>query len=329
MSTGIEVEIPSTKEREILSLPPNSFSGLLLRAQNADGGWGYRPGCLSSTEPTAWAILALQPHKDLSGKVLSSALDWLQRTQMAEGAWPTGSGKDPGCWVTALACLALLRWPETSGAAVSRGVEWLCETWPAEGNLMWRLRQRCQPKVAEIVRQNHSLQGWGWTPETASWVEPTAYTMILLQNIPGGICSPRAAERMELGEKMLYDRACPGGGWNAGNPLVYGVAGVPRVGPTVWALLALRKHKSRSANAEGLAWLEQSYKNIRSPGSLALAQLCLKVYGRPVKPADIDLWNFYSANRFLQSTPVIAWASLAVGSVPGWLKGSSQAEGAK
>ena len=29
---------------------------------------------------------------------------------------------------------------------------------------------------------------------------------------------------------MLYDRMCPGGGWNCGNPKVYGVAGEPLVG---------------------------------------------------------------------------------------------------
>jgi hypothetical protein len=31
----------------------------LLETQSADGGWGYRPGAASATEPTAWALQAL------------------------------------------------------------------------------------------------------------------------------------------------------------------------------------------------------------------------------------------------------------------------------
>ena len=329
MFTGIEVENPTTNESEILPLPQHFFPDLLRRIQNADGGWGYHPGSQSSTEPTACSTLALQAYEEPSGKALSSALGWLQRTQMPEGAWPTGSGRDPGCWVTALACLALLRSSTTSESAVTQGIKWLCNTWPAEGNLLWRLRQRWQPKAAEIVRQNHSLRGWGWTPETASWVEPTAYAIILLQNVPEDLRSPQAVERMELGEKMLYDRACPGGGWNAGNPLVYGVPGVPRIGPTAWALLALREHPDHAAAAEGIKWLEQSYQDIQSPGSLALAHLCLKVYGRTAQSAESGLRNFYSTNQFLQNVPVIAWASLAVSGVPGWLECPPQHGGAE
>lgn len=327
MSVTAELKSPPTKEQEILSLPQGFFPDFLRRSQNADGGWGYRPGFQSTTEPTAWAILALQPHEAPSSKVLTLASDWLLRAQMASSAWPTRSGKDPGCWVTALACLALLNLSTPAEAAISRGARWLCETWPAEGNFLWRMRQRWQPGVETVVRQNHALRGWGWIPNTASWVEPTAYALILLQNIPEDLRPPQASERIQLGEKMLYDRACPGGGWNAGNPLVYGVPGVPRMGPTVWALLALRHHKERAANAEALAWLDQHSKTIQSPGSLALAQLCLRVYGRTTLPIETELSHLYHNNQFLQSIPVAAWASLALGSLPGWLEGSSQTRG--
>jgi hypothetical protein len=325
MSAGIYVHGISPQERDIHTLPHDFFPDLLRRAQNVDGGWGYRPGLQSTTEPTAWSVLALQAHEDPSAKILSSARDWLRRAQTDEGAWPTGSGKEPGCWVTALACLALVGVPDPPKDAVIRGTKWLCNTWPAEGNLLWRLRQRGQEKSATVVHQDHSLRGWGWTPNTASWVEPTAYTMILLQNVPEGLRSPQAVKRIQLGEKMLYDRACPGGGWNAGNPLVYGVAGVPRVGPTAWALLALRDHKDHSANLKGLEWLDRSFQSLRSPGSLALAQLCLNVYGRERETIAAKLEDFYGNNQFLQSIPTVAWASLALNALPNWLECSSQA----
>jgi hypothetical protein len=325
MSAGIDVHRTSPQERDIHTPSHDFFTDLLRRAQNADGGWGYRPGLQSTTEPTAWSVLALQAHEDPSGKILSSARDWLRQTQTDKGAWPTGSGKEAGCWVTALACLALVTMPDTSKDAVIRGTKWLCDTWPAEGSLLWRLRQRWQEKSATVVHQDHSLRGWGWTPNTASWVEPTAYTLIMFQNVPEELRPPKAAKRIQLGEKMLYDRACPDGGWNAGNPLVYGVPGVARVGPTAWALLALRDHKDHSANLKGLEWLDQSSQNLRSPGSLALAHLCLKVYGRAREPIEPKLEDFYSCNQFLQSIPATAWASLALNALPSWLECSSQA----
>ncbi|HET7100912.1 MAG TPA: hypothetical protein VFJ52_07175, partial [Terriglobia bacterium] len=262
-----------------------------------------------------------------SGKTLASATDWLQRAQMTTGAWPTGSGKEPGCWVSALACLALISLKGPSQDAVVRGASWLNETWPAEGNLLWRLRN-LQQKADSVARQDHSLRGWGWTPNTASWVEPTAYALILLQNIPTRDRHSQAAKRIQLGEKMLYDRACPGGGWNVGNPLVYGVPGVARISPTVWALLALRNRKDRAANLEGVDWLHQRYQSLRSPASLALAHLCLKVYGRAAEDIETQMGDFYSNNQFLQSILAIAWASLALNRLPCWLGCSSQAQDA-
>ena len=326
MPTDTQLENPAWKGEDIHASSQDIFGGFLRRAQNPDGGWGYRPGTQSSTEPTAWATLALRGQEAADGQALASAAEWLRRAQSAEGAWPTGSGKDPGCWTTALACLALLKPATPPEDAIARGLQWLCATWPAAGNLLWRLRQRWPGKSEVIVRQDHSLRGWGWTPKTASWVEPTSYALILLRNVPEASRPADAAKRIALGEKMLYDRVCPGGGWNAGNPLVYGVAGVPWISPTVWALLALKNHKGRAANQESLEWLERICQNIQSPGSLALAQLCLRVYGRPAKPTEPRLEDLCQHNRFLQNVPVAAWALMAASGIPGWLKDSVQAK---
>jgi hypothetical protein len=325
MSAGTDLYRISPQERGVHTQQHNFFPDLIRRAQNADGGWGYRQGIHSTVEPTAWSILALLAHEGPSGKVVASACEWLLQTQTEKGAWPTSSGKDAGCWVTALACLALANSPGPSDDAIIRGTKWLCDTWPAEGNLLWRLRQRRQQKSETVVHQDHSLRGWGWTPDTASWVEPTAYVMIMFQNLASELSPPQAARRIELGEQMLYDRACPGGGWNAGNPLVYGVPGVPRIGPTAWALLALRHNPTHSTVLEGLQWLERNYQSPRSPASLALTHLCLKIYGRGARPIETALDGFYRNNQFLQSIPVVAWASLALADLPCWLSSSSQA----
>ncbi len=292
----------------------------LRDAQNPDGGWGYRPAHHSAIEPTCWALLALAGSEESSelAAACRRGRDWLLGTQLPDGSWPAFPGQSRGCWVTPLACLALHEPGNTSGAT-ARGVEWLCDAWPGEGSLWWRLRARLS-RSSSLVRQNSSLRGWSWTPGTSSWVEPTAYVLLMLRNLFPEALSRRAGKRQQLAEAMLYDRMCPDGGWNSGNPFVYGVAGEPLVAPTAWALLALENHRERAENQKSLNWLALAYEQILGPGSLALAHLCLRTYGRPAPPLEPALERLYAANRFLQSVTVTAFAAMALAPQCGWLR---------
>jgi hypothetical protein len=147
-----------------------------------------------------------------------------------------------------------------------------------------------------------------------------------LKNLSGELLPPSSGKRVRLAEAMLYDRMCPGGGWNAGNPLVYGVAGMPRVGPTVWALLALLDQRDRPENRKSLDWLSAAFPEIQGPGSLALAHLCLQAHGRAVlgnrksSPVlETSLRTRQAVNQFLMNVPVVAWAAIALSGVPDWL----------
>ena len=291
----------------------------LLEAQNADGGWGYRPGGQSSVEPTSWALLALLTPRLLESSTsrLLDCVRWLRERQLEDGSWPSFAGQPRGCWATSPASLALYARGD-SLEQVARGLHWLAKTWPAEGGF-WRrwgakIRQRNR-----VIRQDPSLRGWSWTPGTASWVEPTSCALIAFRHIPKGLHPRAAGRRRQLAERMLYDRMCPGGGWNSGNPLVYGAAGVPRIGPTVWALLALRDYRDRPENRQSLDWLEQAYSQIQGPGSLALAHLCLEFHGRSVPPLEPRLAELSSNNQFLGNTLVAAWATIALSGRPSWL----------
>jgi hypothetical protein len=194
--------------------------------------------------------------------------------------------------------------------AVERGLRWLLNEWPAESTLWWRVRQALFS--SRETRQNSSLCGWNWTPGTASWVEPTAHALLFLRSLPAKMYSSQGAKRRQLAERMLYDRICPGGGWNSGNPLVYGVAGVPRVGPTVWALLALRDDAERAEIQMSLDWLQGAYGTIHGPASLALAHRCLAAYGRRVPPLAPALDELYPRNRFFENVLTNAWIILAL-----------------
>jgi hypothetical protein len=244
-------------------------------------------------------------------------LRFLRAAQLPDGSWPSTPEEKVGCWVTSLACWVLLV-DKDSRKAVAAGLRWLCQDWPSDSTLWrrWLARFSSQRQVAPI---NDSLRGWGWTPRTSSWVEPTSFALLVLAQCPRDLLPAAAARRQRLGEGMLYDRMCPGGGWNCGNPRVYGVAGEPLVVPTAWALLALRDHPGRSENTMSLAWLQASVGSIQGAGSLALARICLETNGL-VWPANAPkLRDFYGKNEFLQSVQVAAWACLA--SIPrrNWL----------
>jgi len=283
----------------------------LITHQNSDGGWGYHPASPSAVEATAWALAALisSRQEPSPAEVCDRARDWLLQTQRTDGSWPPFPGHPQGCWVTSIASQAL-HLQGGSPQSVERSLHWLINSWPAEGGVCWRLRQTLFP--SRVARQDNSLRGWNWTPGTASWVEPTAHALLFLRSLPAEMLSPQAAERRQLAERMLYDRMCPGGGWNSGNPLVYGVAGVPRIGPTAWALLALREHSERAEIQMSLHWLEGAYNAIHGPASLALGHGCLASYGRRVPPLVPALGKLYAHNHFFQNVLTSAWVLLAL-----------------
>jgi hypothetical protein len=298
----------------------------LLRAQKADGGWGYQPESEGSVEATSWALLALTAHADKYGvsEAAKRGCEWLLRAQLSDGSWPVFAQQETGCWVTTLATLALRECGKDPGA-VARGQQWLCQAWPGEGGLGWRLRRRIFGR-SKTVQQDFSLRGWSWTPGTSSWVEPTAYALLALRQVAAGVDARRAEKRRTMAEAMLKDRMCPGGGWNCGNPLVYGTPGQPLVGPTVWALLALSGTDESPEVGESLEWLESAYKGVHGPGSLALAHLCLNSYGRATRTLEEDLARLYETNEFFGKVHVMAWSALALGASREWFRRRSHAE---
>ena len=116
--------------------------------------------------------------------------------------------------------------------------------------------------------QNESYFGWSWTAGTASWVEPTSYAMVCLRATRAEVLPATAERRLRVGEALLFDRMCPGGGWNCGNPMVYGVPGEPQVASTVWAF-SRQGHPDRPEVQQSVRWLEGKLPSIQSPASLA------------------------------------------------------------
>jgi hypothetical protein len=291
----------------------------LRNSQNADGGWGFHPQLESRVEPTCWALQALQCWSSfgIGSASFDRGFEYLRATQLSDGSWPATPGANAGSWVTSLCCWVLAQVPGCS-PGVGAGFRWICQDWPAD-TTPWRrflARFSSQRGVAPV---NYSYRGWGWTPGTSSWVEPTSFALISLERGNEQSVPSDAARRRNLAEALLYDRMCPGGGWNCGNPLVYGVPGEPLIVPTVWALIALRHHSARPGNVMSLEWLEASVANIQSAGSLALAKICLETYGRNWPGNPTSFHDLYERNGFLESVQTAAWTCLALSDRTSWL----------
>jgi hypothetical protein len=310
---------PGGAERE--SFVEQTCLPFLREKQNTDGGWAFQPGNQSRVEPTAWALLALQEFA--SSTATQDAIDrgllFLVKAQLENGGWAAVSGRSEACWVTSLACWAL-RPNKEHARSLIRGLRWLNEDRPRDSGFGWRMAQKLTGMIGRnrISSQSPSFSGWGWTPHTASWVEPTCYAMIVQR---GEAASPLSnlRRRYKLAEAMLYDRMCPGGGWNCGNPRVYGVAGQPQVGPTVWALVALREHSQRAENRKSLDWLETNQDTVGSPESLALAHIGLGAYGRCNSALAENLYGLYESATLPWSVQAVSWAALAFSQSSKWL----------
>ena len=291
----------------------------LQRLQNEDGGWGYVEARESRVEPTAWALLALQ--ESSSSQVTQDSVDrglrFLKGAQLENGSWAAVSGHTEGCWVTSLACWALHAHADYIESLL-RGLRWLNEDLPADSGFVWRIvRRLSDPK--KINAQNPSLNGWSWTRHTSSWVEPTAYALIVQQSRAAKPESASMLRRCKVAEAMLYDRMCAGGGWNCGNPRIYGVAGQPQIGPTVWALVALREYPQRDENRLSLDWLASEGQTNSTPESLSLAIIALRIYGRRITDFIDRLFKLYQSASFPWSVPAMSWATLAMSDSLKWL----------
>jgi Prenyltransferase and squalene oxidase repeat len=301
----------------------------LRAAQNPDGGWGFRNGAQSRVEPTAWALVALNQAFSTSDATTNHdaserGLRYLAGSQLVDGSWPAAPGQGQGAWVTSLACWAFLSANENRDA-LAHGLNWLAAEKPGDAGTWFRfLRGFTSNK--KVSSQNEALWGWSWTTGTASWVEPTAFALLVLRAAPQDLVPSQAASRLKLAEAMLFDRMCPGGGWNCGNPMVYGVPGEPQVSTTAWALLALREHADRIEIQQSLAWLEKNWSNIQSPASLALTQIGLNAFGRGNPKFTATLESLYQPDAIAWTVPVAAWAALAASAQKFWSKQPARAE---
>jgi hypothetical protein len=289
---------------------------LVRRRLPSGGGWSHR-GTQFGTEPTALALLALH-----SGAIVTQeGASPLIARQGPDGLWSAVGGEmGANIWATALAVNTLLILG-AEPATYADSVEALIRSRPMERSWLVSLKFRFLDRHVQFDPRKY---GWPWLPETVSWVAPTAMALIALEraNRRGLVRGGELQRRLRLGTEMLMDRACPGGGWNAGNAVVYGVPLRPHVDTTALALLALRPLYHFPIVPNSLRWL---LRNAECPSAYSLAWMILaadvyKDVGINVSPAINSARNRLASlvedPRTIEDTSTIGLAALALGLDP-------------
>ena len=256
-----------------------------LRAtQNPDGGWGYFPGKGSWLEPTTYAMLALHGAGSLTGSDEVSDRAWklVCSWQRPDGSFrPSGEVSD-GTWVTAHAVtLASIRGADPR--MVHRAVDWLLQVVGAEHDLTMRAAA-----FFHLIKLDEDLshEGWPWRQGNATWIEPTAHTLVALKKVAGTYRTSDVERRIRDGEELVLSRKCKDGGWNYGTPNTLYVE-LPSYPETTGLALMGLLGRSEQELAGPLALAQRFRAETKSSLAQAWLQIALRCHGKQTAtPAD-------------------------------------------
>jgi len=242
---------------------------LLRSTVQDDGGWPYYASGGSAVEPTAMAVAALHAHQSDAPRV-EAGLRFILAMQQPDGSLLPQAGQSQGTGLGMAAGIVLAAHPASRAAAdrvADHALSWKPETAPR----------------TEDISNDGSLIGFSWIPGVFSWVEPTAYGVLLMERTGRGD-HPRTVEA----RRVLRDRAVPAGGWNYGNSIVLGSALEAVVMPTALVLLALGSDRKGREVTGGVKYLEQEAAagGGHSPLSLGWMNLALRARNREGVSAD-------------------------------------------
>lgn len=246
---------------------------LLAKSQRSDGGWSYFAAGDSALEPSALAVAALYAF-DGHADVVSRGLRFIESLRTGGGGLRPQPTQPDATGMAALGGLALAACGGNRKIATDVAAElraWVPKTIDRESS-------------AKTFSHDTTIEGFAWAPETFSWVEPSAYAILLHERL-GLANEPRVREA----RRLLIDRAMPDGGWNYGNVAVLGTVLESDPFTSALALLALLDDPTRDVVRKGADYLRRQAANLPSALTLGWTALALRAAGdkKTVDPARL------------------------------------------
>lgn len=249
----------------------------IIRLQNHDGGWPYRKGGSSWTEPTVFALLA-QSAESGDAQSVERGMAWLRAAQRQDGGWPPCPSVTQSTWVTAMA--ALLPAEQLGRARHTNAINWLMGQTGQETSFAYRLRSELIGNGAET---GETHRGWPFFPGAAAWVTPTAFGVLALEKVRRPGATNAVEQRILVGREFLLDRICKDGGWNYGRSSVLGVDAPSYPETTGQALLALNQVRSAKLD-QALTAAQDEARACQSSEAMSWLQLGLQAHGKVLAP---------------------------------------------
>ena len=246
---------------------------LLKSVQLLNGGFPYHTGEKARPDATAWAIVSMSAW-EFEKESCARGRTYLVSQQADDGRVSISPTHPDASWPTPLAILA---WQDFSHfhKAQSRAIDYL---------LGFTGRHFPNPDPS-IIGHDPSILGWPWIANTHSWVVPTAFALLVLQEAGLGT-HPRAI----AGQHMLVNRQLNNGGWNYGSTTVFGKELHPLPECTAIALQALAGNISIQDIERSLNYLLHALPQLRTPLSLGWALLGLGAWGLKPTNAEALAW---------------------------------------
>ena len=251
---------------------------VLRDRRRPDGGFSTGRGAASELEPTVLAGLAL------GGDV--QARSWVSARQRRDGGFGELSGRHDGPTTAALASLLL------DGGAARRA-------------LAFAVAHRGLPLPGE----GDERQGWGWTADTRSFVEPTSRVLIAANRL-----TPSDTAVIDEAERLLRTWQCADHGWNHGVATVLGDDLTGYAQTTAVALIALRPQATEGFVRRGLTFLRDRW--YREAGRLTTAQAQIAFRFHAIEDDVVRTTALLERLRpraARASTVALAWSALATG----------------
>ena len=120
--------------------------------------------------------------------------------------------------------------------------------------------------------------------------------MLLIKKLRANLPATAANDRIDIGERMLLDRACAAGGWNYGGSNVYGQELFPYVPTTALGLLAMQDRAKDPTVQRAHQWLQKDALTEPSAQALSLALVALSVLRSPAPALEQALRKHLADN---------------------------------
>jgi hypothetical protein len=251
----------------------------LLARRSSDGGFPPSRRGPSEVEPTVLAGLALGGD--------AGARRWVERRQRPDGGFGESSGRHDGPTTAALAALLL------EGEAAERA-------------LAFAVAHRGLP----LPDAGDEREGWGWTTDTRSFVEPTSRVLIATR-----LVAPSDHAVLAEGERLLQTWQCADDGWNHGVATVLGDDLTGYAQTTAVALIALQHEHAQGFVSRGLAFLRDGWAREAGRMTVAQTRIAFRLHGESREAAATSAALARIVHRAASaSTVALAWSALATGS---------------